>query len=148
MKIFFRLSWNIQLATRVWERKLTFYLGWLPKCLIIKQLQIEVKTPPPLRLKRLFFSVGWFSIFRKANIDAAKPQLLQTDLQNFWQISISCFAPLKLLMYNAHHLNSNGSVRIRQHCRLCICEYWSSWTNSIRSQDPNNSSDTETRCLV
>ena len=62
--------------------------------------------------QKTIFSVGLFSIFRKANIDAAKPQLLQTDLQNFWQISISCFAPLKLSMYNAHHLNSNGSVRI------------------------------------
>ena len=62
--------------------------------------------------QKTIFSVGLFSIFRKANIDAAKPQLLQTDLQNFWQISISCFAPLKLSMYNAHHPNSNGSVRI------------------------------------
>ena len=31
----------------------------------------------------------------------------------------------------------------RQHCHLSICDYWLSWTNtSIRSQDPNNSSDT------
>ena len=45
-------------------------------------------------------------------------------------------------------------VDIRQHCRLSICEYWLSLINSIRyqidirSQDPNNSSDTETRYLV
>ena len=87
--------------------------------------------------QKTIFSVGLFSIFRKANIDAAKPQLLQTDLQNFWQISISCFAPLKLSMYNAHHLNSKGSVRIWGEKTqtiwdrnwMCVC----SWNDSKSS---------------
>ena len=35
----------------------------------------------------------------------------------------------------------------RQHCRLSICENWLSWTNSIRTKDPNNHSDTETGTL-
>ena len=37
----------------------------------------------------------------------------------------------------------------RQHCRLSICEYWLSWTNtvSIRTKDPNKHSDTETGTL-
>ena len=37
---------------------------------------------------------------------------------------------------------------IRQHCRLTICIELVELTNSIRWQDPNNNTDTETRCLV
>ena len=36
----------------------------------------------------------------------------------------------------------------RQQCRLTICIELDELTNSIRQQDPNDSSDTETRCLV
>ena len=36
----------------------------------------------------------------------------------------------------------------RQHCRLTICIELVELTNSIRWQDPNNNTDTETRCLV
>ena len=40
-------------------------------------------------------------------------------------------------------------VLYRQHCGLSICEYWLSWTNTvrIRTKDPNNHSDTETGTL-
>ena len=37
---------------------------------------------------------------------------------------------------------------IRQHCRLNICEYWLSWTNTDQNNtDPNNHPDTETGTL-
>ena len=36
----------------------------------------------------------------------------------------------------------------RQHCRLTICIELVELTNSIRWQDPNNDTDTETGCLV
>ena len=39
-------------------------------------------------------------------------------------------------------------LRYRQHCRLTICIEFVELTNSIRWQDPNNNTDTETRCLV
>ena len=39
-------------------------------------------------------------------------------------------------------------VLLRQHCRLTICIELVELTNSIRRQDPNNNTDTETRCLV
>ena len=39
-------------------------------------------------------------------------------------------------------------IHYRQHCRLTICIELVELTNSIRWQDPNNNTDTETRCLV
>ena len=48
------------------------------------------------------------------------------------------------LLYLHHILYTN----IRQHCRLTICIELVELTNSIRWQDPNNNTDTETRCLV
>ena len=46
--------------------------------------------------------------------------------------------------------SQKGLVMGRQHCRLSICIKLDELTNSvsIRQQDPNDSSDTETRCLV
>ena len=40
------------------------------------------------------------------------------------------------------------AVVTRQHCRLTICIELVELTNSIRWQDPNINTDTETRCLV
>ena len=41
------------------------------------------------------------------------------------------------------------TFKSRHHCRLSNCEYWLSWTNTvrIRTKDPNNHSDTETGTL-
>ena len=59
--------------------------------------------------------------------------------------------------FNSSQLTSSESLPIRsklwqsqprQHCRLTICIELVELTNSIRWQDPNNNTDTETRCLV
>ena len=85
-----------QLATRVWERKLTFYLGWLPKCLLIKQLQIDVKTPPPLRLKRLFFLWDCLAFSER--------QILMQQNRNYCKLISKTFG--KFLFHVLHPLNS------------------------------------------
>ena len=57
-----------------------------------------------------------------------------------------------------HHINKNDTAFswlcwppappcCRQHCRLIMCRYVG-WVSDVRIQDPNNSIDCETRCLV
>ena len=69
----------------------------------------------------------------------------QNKFNSFWGV-------LKCIFYVLYKLRlCYSAIRpFRQHCRLTICIKLVELTNSIsiRWQDPNNNTDTETRCLV